>query len=420
MSNGFETGSARPRLVKPCVSPTISLALGFALFGCTGNDDAVSSNGPAAESKIRQEGQLAARGLLPQDGNPINTALDGYKQHLNKAGGDVKKWGDVLVYYQYPNGGWIKQGFMEKTQGYATGVMDPAIKAELYKVWNTPSGYTLILDNGSTITELATLGYTYRQFKDPTHKAAAQKTMDLLLTAQRSTGGWQQYFPARSQAYSAHATFNDEVMMRILITLQKAVRKEDPFNSDIFTADQLARAEAALPKAIDYILKSQIRLDGKLTVWCAQHNMQTYAPENAREFELASMSGQESALIVAFLMSQPQTPEIAAAIKGALDWYNDPKVYVANTLYVRPKSKSDNPYQNAPGRRMWYRFYDLKTNKGFFCDRDGIPLDDIQKLGEERYTGYVWAGPWGENLLSYANKVGLLGGTSSVRERPKR
>ena len=57
---------------------------------------------------------------------------------------------------------------------------------------------------------------------------------------------------------------------------------------------------------------------------------------------------------------------------------------------------------------MWYRFYELDTNNGFFCDRDGVPTYDIQDLSEDRYTGYVWAGSWGESLLTYAAQVGLI------------
>ena len=82
------------------------------------------------------------------------------------------------------------------------------------------------------------------------------------------------------------------------------------------------QARASFDKGIGCILKTQIRVDGKPTVWCAQHDEHTFAPAPARAYELASFSGAESASIVALLMSIPHpSPEIVAAVKGAVAWF---------------------------------------------------------------------------------------------------
>lgn len=82
------------------------------------------------------------------------------------------------------------------------------------------------------------------------------------------------------------------------------------------------QARASFDKGIGCILKTQIRVDGKPTVWCAQHDEHTFAPALARAYELASFSGAESASIVALLMSIPHpSPEIVAAVKGAVAWF---------------------------------------------------------------------------------------------------
>jgi hypothetical protein len=62
---------------------------------------------------------------------------------------------------------------------------------------------------------------------------------------------------------------------------------------------------------------------------------------------------------------------------------------------------------------IWYRFYDLATDTGFFRGR--LPTDTppgvgkqygIMKVGaESRYT-YQWGGPYGTRLLAYAQRVG--------------
>jgi PelA/Pel-15E family pectate lyase len=163
-------------------------------------------------------------------------------------------------------------------------------------------------------------------------------------------------------------------------------------------------------------------MDGKLTVWCAQHGMDDYKPKTGREYELPSKSGQESMLIIAFLISRPQTPDIAQAVKAGIDWYNDPEVYVKDKIYVRPEMGDDRKaevFVDAPGRKMWYRFYELETNRGFFCDKGsgGKKLYDYQQLKDDRYYGYVWAGSWGEPLLAYARKIGIIEGLSTGIKR---
>ena len=39
------------------------------------------------------------------------------------------------------------------------------------------------------------------------------------------------------------------------------------------------KAKAGIAKGIDCILKTQIKQDGKLTVWCAQHDGKRYEPK---------------------------------------------------------------------------------------------------------------------------------------------
>lgn len=345
-----------------------------------------------------------ASGLLPQEGNPINTELDNYKKYLPGTPEGDKLWGDIVVSWQFTTGAFPKSGFdHEYKQGIATEAMRAATQEGRRSLGT--------LDNDSTITELASLGHTYREFKDPSHQKAAQNALEYLLEAQRPTGGWQQWYPARgADHYSSQATFSDEAMMRVMIALQKAVRKQDPFNSDIFTEDQLKRSAAAIEKGVDYVLKSQIVVNGRRTVWCAQHDMQTYKPLGARTFELPSKSGQESVLIVAFLMSRPQTEEVAAAVRGGLDWYNDPKVYVADKMYVKPTSDDNkSPIVDAPGRKMWYRFYHIEEDRGFFSsNQTGEVFYDELILSNDEHRGAWWGGPWGEPLLAYATSLGML------------
>ncbi len=87
------------------------------------------------------------------------------------------------------------------------------------------------------------------------------------------------------------------------------------------------KAAGAVRKGIKCILDSQIIVDGKRTVWCAQHDEVTLKPAPARTYEKASYSGSESAGIVRFLM-QIDRPDahVIDAVESAVRWFERMKI----------------------------------------------------------------------------------------------
>ena len=81
-------------------------------------------------------------------------------------------------------------------------------------------------------------------------------------------------------------------MVGVLELLRDIVQRKPEF-AFLGDADR-ARAQQAIDKAVECILKTQVMQDGKLTVWCAQHDERTLAPAKARAYELPSLSGSES------------------------------------------------------------------------------------------------------------------------------
>ena len=222
-------------------------------------------------------------------------------------------------------------------------------------------------------------------------------------------------YPARGTTYSNHVTFNDNAMIRALTLLDYAAKGKAPLAGDLVTEQQRARIGPALERALDYILKAQIVQDGVKTVWCAQHDARTYQPVTGRSYELPSKSGQESVLIVSYLMSRPQTPAVAEAAKAAIAWYRRDAVQMKNMAFdpAATRTTQASPFVPRAGVTTWYRFYDLATDTGFFSGR--LPTDnppgvgkqyDIMKVGpESRYT-YQWGGSYGTRLFAYSDKVG--------------
>ena len=74
-------------------------------------------------------------------------------------------------------------------------------------------------------------------------------------------------------------------------------------------------------------------------------------------------------------------------------------------IFHNSDGKKDNrmvPCEDCP--TLWARFYDLETNRPFFCDRDGIKKYDISEIGHERRNGYSWYNKDGSKVLKRYEK----------------
>ena len=162
-------------------------------------------------------------------------------------------------------------------------------------------------------------------------------------------------------------------------------------------------AAAAVAKGIDCILRTQVKQDGVLTAWCAQHDEKTLEPAWARKYEPPSLSGSESVGIVRFLMAIDQpSPEIVATIEGAVAWFEKVKLTRIRLEKIRDESgKSDRRVGAATDDTppLWARFYELGTGRPLFLDRDSVPRYDYAEITQERRTGYAYYGSWASSLL---------------------
>ena len=150
---------------------------------------------------------------------------------------------------------------------------------------------------------------------------------------------------------------------------------------------------------------TQIRVNGRLTAWCAQHDEKTLAPAKARSYELPSISGKESVEIVRYLMALDHpSDEVKRAVESACQWFDQVQIKGLR-LVETPTPNQVNGFDrtvvadpNAP--RLWARFYAIGTNKPLYVDRDGMPRDSYNDLSAERRDNYGYLGPYAEKLLS--------------------
>ncbi len=248
-------------------------------------------------------------------------------------------------------------------------------------------------DNGATVGEMRFLAKAYKATEEPAYKDAFLKGLDLILKAQYPTGGWPQYYPP-STKYHRHITFNDGAMVRLMELLREIAASDD---YDFVDAQRRKAAQQAFDKGIDCILKCQIRVDGKLTVWCAQHDEIDYSPRAARSFEPASLSGGESCGILRLLMSvDDPSQEMIQSIKAGVQWYGTSKV---EGLRLERIDGVRTAVNDPDAATLWARFYAIETNKPLFCDRDGVVKYDYNEIDAERRNGYSWYDDWGKDVF---------------------
>lgn len=299
--------------------------------------------------------------------------------------------GDNLLLYQFPSGGWPKN--IDMAQELSQSQKNQILEENKYDVST--------IDNSATYTQLRYLSRVYSSTKLDRFRKSFLKGFDYLIRSQYSNGGWPQFYPLR-RGYFSHITFNDDAMYGVLRVLQDVAMRLPDFHF----IDSVRREEAkrSVDLGVKCILKCQIEVGGKLTAWCAQHDEQTFVPAKARSYELPSLSGMESVGIVEFLMSiEDPTQEIIESVQSAVKWFDRAKikgirVVLANDL-SSPGGKNKVVVGDSAAPPMWARFYQISSNKPFYCSRDGIIRDGLFQISSERRNHYAWLGYWPEILL---------------------
>ncbi|HNY14388.1 MAG TPA: pectate lyase [Bacteroidales bacterium] len=292
----------------------------------------------------------------------------------------VKVAENVLL-YQRDAGGWPKNTAMHK----------PLSDPEKAKIRDDKGLNDAIFDNSATTTEMRFLARMYNKTNNQAYKDSYNRGLKFILDAQYKNGGWPMFWPLR-QGYYTHITFNDNAIVNILNLLGE-IKDGDPIFKSITTRENFKRIKKAYKKGLEIILKTQIIVDGKPTVWCAQHDEHTLLPAPARSYELPSFSGGESVGIILFLMDLPDpSPAIIKSVEGAVEWLDSHRI--KNTrwdFFVNAEGKRDRRIVQDPNAGdMWARFYDLETQEPYVCDRDGIKKKTLEEIGYERRTGYSW------------------------------
>ena len=306
---------------------------------------------------------------------------------------EAQRIADNVLLYQNNNGGWLKNIDMADK-------LSPSEIAKLKRKKSKKSGTTI--DNGATHTQLRYLAKVYKATERREYKEAFLNGVDFLLNAQYDNGGWPQFYPI-VEGYYEHITFNDDAMMGVMSLLRDIAHQKEPYQ--FVDKERCERSQLAIEKGLDVILKTQVEVNGKLTAWGAQHDKDDLKPAKARSYELASLSGKESVMIVEYLMEiEEPEDDVINAVKSAVKWFDENRIMDIEMLWEKdatlPSGYNRLAIKKPGAGPLWARFYQIGTNKPIYVGRDGVLKETHNEIEHERRIGYSYLGNYAEDLLN--------------------
>ncbi len=344
-----------------------------------------------------------------------------------------------ILSFQLPSGGWSKNldlsaGPRLKGQSWMANNLSKYLGPDDFDQPADPNwNYAGTLDNDATNTELRYLARV--QAAHPGHdgdpfRAAYLRGVDYLLHAQFPNGGWPQVWPLEGGYHDA-ITFNDSAVTESADILHETAEAQGDYA--FVPAALRPRAAAAAERAIAIILRCQVVIAGRRTIWAQQHDALTLVPVAGRNFEPAALSAGESSDVLLFLMQLPHpSPAIRASIDAGIAWLKANAIYgqafvggrlpgspsssapssevsgaakspdgIANRTPAAPVTRPTPRHLEAqPGAGpIWPRYTSLQTGKPVFGDRDKSIHDNVDDLTVERRNGYAWYSPGPKEAL---------------------
>jgi PelA/Pel-15E family pectate lyase len=297
--------------------------------------------------------------------------LAGEKDDAWFRGDSARTIADAVITYQTPSGGWSKR----------TAMTRPRRTGESYYAETDAWHYIPTLDNGATTGQLRFLQRVIAAHPDARHAAAWRRGLQYLLVAQQPNGCWPQDFPLDGGYHDA-ITFNDDAVVNVLGVLDTVAAG----GVSIATAEERDAAAAAVRHGVDCLLATQVVVNGAPTVWGQQHDPLTLEVVPARRYELAALSGRESATIMTYLMSLPgRDARVERAVRAAAAWFR------GHAVMGYAYDFHDGLRAQPGAGPIWPRLTEIETGRAIFANRDGVKLYDWNQLTDRR-TGYAWFG----------------------------
>ena len=319
-------------------------------------------------------------------------------------GTEARHIADVIVSFQTPAGGWGKNLNMSKeprrpgeafTSNNLSRFVTPGdFDAPREPEWN----YVGTIDNDATTTQIRFLARTISALRpnaSNAYRSAFLRGMNYLFEAQFPNGGWPQVWPLEGGYHDA-ITYNDDAMINVMELMRLVAAGTGDYS---FVPHKIRkRADASYARGIECVLATQIKVNGKQTVWPQQDDPLTLQPVSARNFEPPAQCSSESADLLLMLMNDLPHPsaEQKQAIRAAAEWFRTTAIY-GQSWGRTPEGRG---LVSSPGAGpIWARYYQIATDRPVFGDRDKSIHDNVNEISKERRYGYRWYSADPQNAL---------------------
>ncbi|MGA2265859.1 MAG: pectate lyase [Phycisphaerae bacterium] len=307
---------------------------------------------------------------------------------------EAAEFAENVLSWQLPDGGWPKniRGMQLRDKDIET----------------SPDSGRSSFDNSATIPQLRFMGHIAQATGKQQYKDSFFKGLDLVLAAQMPCGGWPQVYPD-PRGYQRLITYNDGAMINIMMFLREVAAGKFAF----VDAGRVAKAKTAIDRGLECILKTQVVVNGRLTVWGQQHDPDTFAPAKARAFELPYLTAAESTGVVNYLMDLDNpSPQVRQAVHAAIAWMKQSQL---NGIRTVRQNRDVVVVQDPNAEPLWARFYDQATGKPVFVGRDSQPKSTLAEIERERRGGYAWYGRWPTEAFNHYEKWCAKYGEQAVK-----
>ena len=306
---------------------------------------------------------------------------------------EAREIGDNVLLYQHKNGGWLKN--INMARELSEEEINQLETDKSQKIGTT-------IDNGATHTQLRYLARVYSATGDKKYRDSFLRGLDFLFEAQYDNGGWPQFYPIK-EGYYEHITYNDGAMIGVMELLRDVAEVKEGYS--FVDKKRVQKAKKAIEKGLDVILKTQVKVNGKLSIWCAQHDKDDYSPAKARSYELPSLSGKESTGIVEYMLEiEHPSSAVKRSIRAAVAWFEENKVMGQKVKWIKdpnaPEGVDRIVVEDPNGGPLWGRFNDIKTGRPIFVGRDGIIKSELSQIERERRVNYNYIDNYAEDLLN--------------------
>ena len=289
--------------------------------------------------------------------------------------GEARAMVATVLRTQGPNGGWPKPPSASDVAVTLVHRKDEADET---------------LDNRNTTSQLGFLLRLIAIEDKPVYRESLRRGVDYLLASQHPTGCWPQTYP-HAFSYHAHCTLNDGVTVNAAGFLRQALLEKPRVT--LPDSPTRMRATQAVARAVDFFVRAQVRVDGRLTGWCQQHDPVTLEPRPARTFEPVALASRETADALRFLMQQlnPSTA-VKEAVRAGVAWLEAVKIA---GLRIEERRDPDLPHgrdriavADPEARPVWARHYSIESGQPLYVGRDGQPRATFNDIEAERRAGY--------------------------------